>query len=489
MNLLPFFNRKKAGSGMDRSPWGSFWFSSLGMGTASGVSINSNNAMMLGGVFRAVSLVSGHMGMLPIRFYEAGTHKRIKNHPIQRLLSTNPNPYQNAFEWREMLQGHLELRGNAYNQIVSDNKGAIKALVPIHPDRVKVTLLDNGDVSYTVQMLDGTLQPFSRSNIWHIRELSSDGYVGLSRIQYARESLGLSLSAQSYGSRFFANDARPSSGWIEQQNVFKDEQSREVFTEQVQRYNSGSNRGRIMVLEAGMKFHEVGLSNDDAQFLETRKFQVEEIARWFGIPPHKIGSLEKATFSNIEQQALEYVQDALQPRATRWENAIQSSLLFDDEEIDVRFDFHELLRGDAASRGAYYHNAILDGWMTRNEAREMEGMEPIEGLDKPLVAVNMAILDTNGNVQQVASDADQEPATGGLDESEDSTAKRFDDILRAGATRMARRIAKEKTVNIEIFSKSMGLTDEESKNFIYDDSQSEFELSTEIYEFAKKGKK
>lgn len=372
----------------DRSPWSDFWFEPVTMHSLSGMRVSADMAMQLSAVFRAVALVSGHMGMLPIKFYKSGTRQRIQ-HPLLPLLNRRPNQWQNAFEWREMVQGHLELRGNAYNEIITDGRGQITDLIPRHPDKVKIEMLDSGDYRYRVTMPDGTERVVARGAMWHLRGLSSNGIVGLSVIECARESFGVGLSAQSYGARFFANDAKPTGGWIEFPGQFKDKMARDTFRESFQNAQAGMNRGKMLVLENNMKYHEVGINNVDAQFLETRKFTISDIARWFGVPPHKIGDLDKATFSNIEQQALEYVQDAMQPRAVRWEASIEADLLLDDEEIDVEFDFHELLRGDSAARSLYYHNGILDGWMTRNEARDMEGLGPLNGLNLALRPLNL----------------------------------------------------------------------------------------------------
>ncbi len=437
----------------DRSPWGNFWFEPVTMATMSGMRVSADTAMQLSAVFRAVGLVSGHMAMMPLVFYKAGTRKRVK-HPLLKLLNVRPNRWQNAFEWREMLQGHLELRGNCYNEIKANSRGEITELIPLHPDRVKIDLLDNGDYRYAITEQNGTTRYVARGSIWHVRALSSNGYTGLSVLECARESFGLGLAAQGYGARFFANDAKPSGGWIEFPGTFKDKEARQMFRETLQQAQSGNNRGKITVLDNGMKYHEVGVTNSDAQFLETRKFSISDIARWFGVPPHKLGDLDKATFSNIEQQALEYIQDALQPRGARWEFSIVAELLFDDEEIDVRFDYRELLRGDSAARRAYYHGGILDGWMTRNEARDMEGMEPLDGLDEPLRPLNMVEESDAEKLEKEEAATElplQQQEQAGDDNPENpkqpkESAKRLRAVLEGNAARLARRIVKSSAV-------------------------------------------
>ena len=447
MGLRNWISGLFAGDG-DRSPWGSFWFDPVTSATLSGVRVSTDTALQLSAVFRAVGLVSSHMAMMPVVFYKRGTRERL-THPLLKLLNTRPNRWQNAFEWREMLQAHLELRGNAYNEIIFNARGEITELIPRHPDLVQVELLDSGEYRYRVSASDGTQRILPRGCIWHLRSLSLNGITGLSVLECARESFGLGIAAQNYGARFFANDAKPTGGWIEFPGQFKDKEARATFIQSVQKAQGGANRGKLMVMDMGMKYHEVGVTNTDAQFLETRKFSISDIARWFGVPPHKIGDLDKATFSNIEQQALEYVQDALQPRGARWEFSIAAELLFDDEEIDVRFDYKELLCGDSAARRNYYHSGILDGWMTRNEARDMEGMEPLEGLDEPLRPLNM-IEEDDAEDQEADAESLESPKQEATEppesdkESGKESARRLQAMLNGNASRIARRIVKAK---------------------------------------------
>lgn len=430
-----FLSGKRAES--DKSAFGSFWFEPVGVRTGSGVRVNTDSALTLSAVFRAVSLLSGHMAMLPVKFYQQGTKKQIK-HSLLRLLNVRPNRWQNAFEWREMLQGHLELRGNCFNEIYSNNRGQIEELIPRHPDRVKIVMLADGDYRYRITNMDGSTREIARQEMWHIRGLSSDGIIGLSVIEYARESFGLGIAAQSYGARFFGNDAKPTSGWIEYPGAYKDKTQKEQVRESLQDAQSGMSRGKLMILDHGMKFHDVGPTNEDMQFLETRQHQVGDVARWFGIPPHKIGDLSKATFSNIEQQSLEYIQDALQPRGTRFEKSVTAELLFDDEEIDVRIDYKELMRGDSTARSAYYHNGILDGWLVRNEARDMEDLEPLDGLDEPMRPLNMI---EEGEAEDEYSDQeDAEDQSHEKSEPQDDSANaRLRAMVSMSAARISRR--------------------------------------------------
>jgi len=197
----------------------------------------------------------------------------------------------------------------------------------------------------------------------------------------------------------------------------------------------------VLVLENGMKFHEVGVTNKDAQFLELRKFQITDIARLFRVPPHMIGDLERATFSNIEQQSLEFVMHTMTPWAERWEASIESELLFDGDDLEVEFDFANLMRGDAASRSSYYQSGIQNGWLTRNEARIAENLNPLDGLDEPLRPLNMveegAAEDLNGDAEQA-----EPPAQDTTGPKDDDATARVRAMVATSAARLSRRISR-----------------------------------------------
>ncbi len=413
MGMFSFLSRWRASSG-DRSPGGEFWFQPVSMRTASGARVSPDSALRLAAVYACVRVLSETMASLPLVVYRArpdGGKDRVTDHWLYRLLAKRPNRFQNPFEWREMLQGHLALRGNAYNQIITNPRGEVTELMPMHPDRVRLELLPSGDFRYRFTDRLGTENILSRGQVWHLRGLSSDGLMGLSPIDLARESLGMALAAQDYGARFFANDAKPTGGWIEFPGSFKDNEAKKVFRESYQQAQSGANRGKVLVLENGMKFHEVGVTNKDAQFLELRKFQITDIARLFRVPPHMIADLDRATFSNIEQQSLEFVMHTMTPWAERWEASIESELLLEGDELEVEFDFANLMRGDAASRASYYQSGIQNGWLTRNEARIAENLNPLEGLDEPLRPLNMVEEGDAGNqdANSVAPTNSQDP--------------------------------------------------------------------------------
>ena len=469
MGIFNFFGRFRA-STSDRSPWGDFFFEPVSVRSVSGMHVSADSAMRLAAVYACVRILSETMASLPLVVYRAradGGKDRITDHWVYRLLGKKPNRFQNPFEWREMLQGHLALRGNAFCQILANGRGEITELIPIHPDRVRMELLQGGDFRYRIRDQAGHEMVLPRGEVWHLRGLSSDGLMGLSPIELSRESLGMALAAQDYGARFFNNDAKPTGGWIEFPGSFKDPEAKRVFRESYQSAQSGANRGKVLVLENGMKFHEVGVTNKDAQFLELRKFQITDIARLFRVPPHMIADLDRATFSNIEQQSLEFVMHTMTPWVERWEASIEADLMHDDDELEVEFDFANLMRGDAASRSAYYQSGIQNGWLTRNEARIAENLNPIDGLDQPLRPLNMVEEEDAEEAEDMAeglvehepeSNPDSKPGDQALQDHEMSHRLRM--IVESNAHRLARRLSKKASLasgDIELIAQALGV--------------------------------
>lgn len=436
-----FLSKIKASG--DRSAWGDFWFQPTGSMTGAGMRVSPDSAMRLAAVYACVRVLCESMAVLPFRLYRkkvGGGRALVTDHWLHQLFARRPNRFQTPFEWKEMVEGHVVLRGNAFNEIVEDGRGGILELLPLHPDRMKIELLDNGSWRYNYTGRNGVEKLYRRDQIWHLRGLSSDGISGLNPIELQREAIAAGLGAQEYGNRFFANDAKPSGGWIEFPGKFSDLEAKKKFRESWQQMQGGSNRSKTAVLENGMKFHEIGVNNKDSQFIESKAFSVAEIARMFRVPPHLIGDLTKATFSNIEQQSLDFVTHTMTPWAERWESSIETMLLGTDQEanqdLEVEFDFSILLRADAAARSTYYHNGIQDGWLVRNEARAREGLDPIDGLDEPLRPLNM--------VEE--SEAEAEPGddkTALPPEPSDAPADaRLKAVLTSNAGRLARRLVK-----------------------------------------------
>ena len=373
-------------------------------GSAAGKNVNERSAMQMTAVYACVRILSESIAGLPLHMYqyeEDGSKKKAVEHPLYHLLHDEPNPEMTSFIFRETLMSHLLLWGNAYAQIIRNGKGEIIALYPLMPNRMKVERDAKGQLYYEYQTMKedaptmkGAVYQLDPSDVLHVPGLGFDGLVGYSPIAMAKNAIGLAIAAEEYGSKFYANGASPS-GVLEYPNVLKD--PAKVRDSWNAAFGGSSNSHRVAVLEEGMKYTPISISPNEAQFLETRKFQINEIARIFRVPPHMVGDLEKSSFSNIEQQSLEFVKYTLNPWVCRWEQALQRALLDDDEKgkYFFRFNVEGLLRGDYQSRMNGYAIARQNGWMSANDIRELENIDRIPaelGGDLYLVNGNMLPL-------------------------------------------------------------------------------------------------
>jgi hypothetical protein len=386
-----------------------------GGASASGIIVNPQTAMQSAAVYGCIKVLSESVGMLPCNLYTKetnGARHPAEKHPLWSILHDQPNDYQTSVEFFEMLVAHLNLRGNAYAYINRTSSGNVAELLPLHPDMVRVEMAADFTLRYHVTMPNGSFKPFTVGEILHVRGLTINGWLGISPIAYARESIGLALATEKFGGQLFRNGAKMG-GVLEHPGKIGD-QAYNRLKDSFDAAHSGENAHKTAILEEGMKFSKVAMTGEDAQFLDTRKYQRSEIASIFRVPPHMIGDLERATFSNIEQQSLEFVTFSLMPWLKRIEKAIRRDLLTRDErkKFMVRFGISALLRGDAKARSDYYKAGITDGWLVRNEARLMESelgivLNPIEGLDVPLRQLNMA--DGRTEPADAADNAPPEP--------------------------------------------------------------------------------
>ena len=492
MNLFSFFNRgRNASSGDDRSPWGDWWFQPVGRATDAGIRVDANIALTLSAVYACVRVLSETFATLPFRMYRpkiGGGRVQVTDHWLYQLMAKRPNRFQTPFEFREMIQAHVVLRGNAFCEIIANGAGEIQELLPLHPDRIRIELLDNGSYRYKYTTPLGEIVYFRRDQIWHLRGLSSDGIVGLNPIELQRETIAAGIGAQSYGNRFFANDAKPSGGWIELPGKFADATARSNFRESWQSAQGSANRHKVAVLEGGMKYHEVGINNRDSQFLESRQFSVSDVARMFRVPPHLIGDLSRSTNNNIEQQSLELATYTMTPWSERWESSIETNLL-GDEELEVEYDFAALLRGDAKGRSEYYHNGIQDGWLTRNEARLAEGRDPMDGLDEPLRPLNM-VENSQADDETMETDDGADDKTPSNPADPETDARLFG-LLQGNAQRMARRLASGQPMRKEVLADALAISEKRAAEILAKDysSSSEEEIAQSLLAIAtEKGK-
>jgi len=356
-------------------------------------------------VYACVRILAEAIAGLPLHIYrykKDGGKEKALTHPLYYLLHDEPNPEMTSFVFRETLMSHLLLWGNAYAQIIRDGAGRVLALYPLLPSKMTVDRAPNGELYYTYRRDSEESRTNSKAGlvylrsdeVLHIPGLGFDGLVGYSPIAMAKNAIGMAIACEEYDASFFANGANPG-GVLEHPGVLKDPAKVRESWNAV--YQGSANAHRIAVLEEGMKFQQIGIPPEQAQFLETRKFQINEIARIFRVPPHMVGDLEKSSFSNIEQQSLEFVKYTLDPWVVRWEQALQKALLLPSEKRKyfVKFNVDGLLRGDYASRMNGYAVARQNGWMSANDIRELEDMNRIPaelGGDLYLDSIGICIL-------------------------------------------------------------------------------------------------
>ena len=398
------------------SPQNSFWSSpySFFFGiSSSGKSVNEKTALQTTAVYACVRILAETIASLPLHTYRysTGGKEKAMNHPLYYLLHSEPNPEMTSFVFRETLMGHLLLWGNAYAQIIRDGRGRVLGLYPLLPSKMLVSRTDQGILFYQYEK-DGRIYFLPDTDVLHIPGLGFDGLVGYSPVAMAKNAIGMAIATEEYGAKFFANGASPG-GVLEHPGVVKDPGKIRESWNAV--YQGSGNAHRVAVLEEGMKFQPIGIPPEQAQFLETRKYQLNEIARIFRIPPHMIGDLEKSSFSNIEQQSLEFVMYTLDPWVIRWEQAIQRALFSESEKRQyfVKFNVDGLLRGDYQSRMNGYAVGRQNGWLSANDIRELENLNRISpelGGDLYLVNGNMTKLADAGIFAQNKSNRTEESA-------------------------------------------------------------------------------
>lgn len=352
---------------------------------AAGMRITPETVKRIGAAQACTRIISRNVGMMPKKVYAAtSTGKRLATEcPEYGLLYSRPNDRQTSYEYFEMQQGHFELSGNAYAEKKMDRFGVTKQMLPMHPSRVIPEVLSSGRMRYRYSdPLTNSTRILVQEEVFHLRNWSDDGYVGQSTVSMGADIFGCALAAQDYSSRFFQNDAKPPL-YFEQTGVnrFKDEKSKEEFREQFRKNQTGKNRHKVAVLPPGMVLKEFGIKPSDAQLLDARKFSRIEICSLFGVPPHLIGETEKAaTYASVEQFNIMFSTQCLLPRVIAWEQALQRDILQDDN-YTVKMSMAAILRGDNASRTAAYAVAVQNGWMSQNDVRLLEDMDPIEDGD------------------------------------------------------------------------------------------------------------
>lgn len=361
----------------------------------SGVQVDELRAMQTSAVYACVKILAETIASLPLHLYKKGKNGKkelAEQHPLFSCLYEMPNEETTSFEFREMMMSSVLLWGNAYARIIR-KQGHVTQLWFLKPQNMVVERdTQTGKIKYTyTDDITNQTYVYNPRQVFHLKGLSYDGVKGISPIGQAREAVGLAIATEQYGAKFFGNGARPG-GVLEHPGILKDPDKLRESWNKV--YQGTRNSHKVAVLEEGMKYHTIGIAPEDAQFLETRKYQVNEICRIFRVPPHLVGDLEKATFSNIEHQSIEFVQHTIRPWLVRWEQAISRLLLDESERLlyFAKFNVDGLLRGDYKSRMEGYAIGRQNGWLSTNDIRELEDLPEVpeeQGGNDYLVNGNM----------------------------------------------------------------------------------------------------
>lgn len=412
---------------------------------ASGVSVNERSAMKLSAVFACVRVLAESVGSLPIGFYERigeNGKRSAREHYLYNLLRSKPNPEMNAITFKETLQAHAVSWGGGFAEIQFNGRGEPVALWPLMPDVTRVERI-NGRKWVITSLPDGQKVALPSEKVLHVPGLGFDGLNGYSVVRLAAQSIGLALATEEYGAAFFGRGAKPS-GVLEHPGKPGPEtvtKLREAFTEI---HGGLSNAHRVAILTDGMKFNSISVPNEDAQFLETRKFQVSDIARWFRVPPHMIGDLERSTNNNIEHQGMEFVTHTLQPWLVRWEQAINGTLLLPSQSMKyfAEFNMDAMLRGDSAARGEFYTKLFQIGALSQNDIRAKENENPIDGGDKYFVPLNMLPTDMVEDFHKKPEPKPEAPKEPEPEPEEPRSLSAIEKILATAADRVVRRQVK-----------------------------------------------
>ncbi len=362
----------------------------------SGVSVNQWTAMQMSAVYACIRLLSETLAQLPlnIRRRTKDGSELATNHPLFNILHNTPNPWMTSFSWRNSVMSHCVGWGNGYSYIIRDQKSEPRALLPLLPDRTTPQLIDNR-LTYQTQINEHSFEALPQ-DVLHIPALGFDGLVGMSPIALHREAIGLGQAAQKFGARLFGSGSLLS-GVLKHPGKLKRKAEKPDDPSPVERlrkqwrelYSGLENSAAVAVLEEGMEYQQIGIPPEDAQFLQTRKFQIADIGRIFNVPSHMINDLEKATFNNISELYLGFLRYTMTPWLVRWEQELNRKLFPTSNTYYCKFNLQGLLRGTLSERKDYYKTAIEYGWLSRNEVRELEDLNRIDGLDEYLQPLNM----------------------------------------------------------------------------------------------------
>ncbi len=363
------------------------------LGTVFNGRVTEEKALGIDAVFACVNLYARTLASMPLLLYEKTPEgkQRAVNHPLYRLLHNEPNPNMTSHNFRKIMEASLKLWGNAYAWIEFDNSWRVKYLWPLLPGNVfPQRSLQTGKLFYDAVLYNGESRRFRAYEMVHIPGLGFDGISGRSPVRQFAETMGFNLDIKSYGRKFFKNGARPS-GVLQHPGSLSEEAQKRLERKFDKRYSGIENTGKTILLEEGMTYHQIGVPPEEAQFIESRKYSVEEIARIYGVPPHMIGDLEHATFSNIESQDINFAKHSIVPECVNWEQELMRKLLNDEEQAryEIEFNMEGLVRGDMESRYRAYAIGRQWGFLTADDIRAKENMSNVDGGGITYVPLNM----------------------------------------------------------------------------------------------------
>jgi len=381
------------------SSWFINWIN--GGETASGEFVNEESAMKMAAVYACIRLLSQSVAKLPLHVYnnKNGKKERDENHPVAFLLENRPNPYMTPFDFKLTMEAHRQLYGNAYAEIQFGRDGYPKALWILNPELTEVVTdeKNHGKVWYTTVLPDGQSVKLRYENVLHIKNIGLTGLKGMSPIAVARETIGSQMASQKYLSKFYKNGTT-AKGVLSVPGVTLKPEAKKIVREEWEKMNTGmTNANRIAILDSGITYQDLTMSQADAQFIETQKLNTTDIARIYNVPPHMIADLEHATFSNIEHQSISFVKNTLQPLIVSWEQALKYQLFTPTEQKNYycKYNVESELRGDSKSRAEYYEIMERIGAYNIDEIRNKEDLPTLNnGLgERHLISLNYTFLD------------------------------------------------------------------------------------------------
>lgn len=408
---MGFFDRAIGVLGASYPADHDFWYHPVGTVTAAGITLTAEGAQKVSAFYRGVDILSTSLAMLPLNVYrrlpgDAGADVA-REHYLYDVLHNKPNQIQTSFHWRREAMRRLIVKGNHFSWIVAGRRGFADQLQPIYAD-VKPERTEAGRKIFRVRQKDGTFTTHTQDEIFHLCGCSDDGVEGVGVVQWAKDSIGLALATETYASKLFSQGNN--FGLVLEAPGRPDEELAKSLRDNFQQAHSGlANAHKAAILFGGIKATRPSMTGEETQFIASRQFSINDIARWLGLPPHMLGSLERSTNNNIEHQGQEFVTYSLGPWLTLFEQSINDQLIVNREQYYVEFVRDALVRGDLAARWQAYHTAVTDGVVTRNEVRRKENWKSLPGLDEPLTPAHIiGKQDTASRAPEPSDDEDDD---------------------------------------------------------------------------------